>query len=64
MSDRNAKISWKGKTNVQNEDLTAKSAKDAKEYLLFEEESYAIQGSMFDVYREIGCGLTLKEMMR
>lgn len=37
-------------------DLTAKSAKDAKEELLFKQECYAIQGAIFDVYREMGCG--------
>ena len=36
-------------------DLTAKSAKDAKEELLFKQECYAIQGAIFDVYREMGC---------
>ena len=37
-------------------DLTAKSAKDVKEELLFKQECYAIQGAIFDVYREMGCG--------
>ena len=37
-------------------DLTAKSAKDAKEELLFKDECYAIQGAIFEVYREMGCG--------
>lgn len=37
-------------------DLTAKSAKDAKEELLFKQECYALQGAIFDVYREMGCG--------
>lgn len=38
------------------EDLTAKNAKGAKKALLFKEECYAIQGAVFDVYREMGCG--------
>lgn len=37
-------------------DLTAKSAKDAKEELLFKQECYALQGAIFDVYLEMGCG--------
>lgn len=37
-------------------DFTAKSAKDAKNELLFRNECYAIQGAIFDVYREMGCG--------
>jgi GxxExxY protein len=38
---------------MNSEDLTAKSA---KEELLFEDECYAIQGAIFEVYREMGCG--------
>lgn len=41
---------------MNQEDLTAKDAKSAKEGLLFKNESYAIQGAIFDVYREMGCG--------
>lgn len=41
---------------MNRDDLTAKNAKDAKEELLFKEECYAIQGAIFDVYREMGCG--------
>lgn len=41
---------------MNREDLTAKNAKGAKEELLFKEECYAIQGAVFDVYREMGCG--------
>jgi len=41
---------------MNHEDITAKSAKDAKEELLFKNECYAIQGAIFDVYREMGCG--------
>jgi len=41
---------------INNEDLTAKNAKKAKEELLFKEEGYAIQGAVFEVYREMGCG--------
>jgi hypothetical protein len=26
------------------------------EKILFKDESYAIQGAIFDVYREMGCG--------
>jgi GxxExxY protein len=37
-------------------DLTAKHAKGAKDELLFKDEGYAIQGAVFDVYREMGCG--------
>ena len=39
--------------------LTAKSAKNAKSTkneLLFKEECFAIQGAIFDVYKEMGCG--------
>lgn len=39
-----------------NKELTAKNTKDAKEELLFKEECYNIQGAVFDVYREMGCG--------
>jgi GxxExxY protein len=41
---------------MSREDLTAKNAKGAKEELLFKDECYAIQGAVFDVYREMGCG--------
>ena len=41
---------------MNREDLTAKHAKGAKEELLFKDECYAIQGAVFDVYREMGCG--------
>jgi GxxExxY protein len=41
---------------MKEKDLTAKSAKDTKENILFKDESYAIQGAVFDVYREMGCG--------
>ncbi len=37
-------------------DLTAKSTKNAKKELLFKEECYVIQGAIFDVYKEMGCG--------
>ncbi|WP_419589458.1 GxxExxY protein [Thiolapillus sp.] len=37
-------------------DLTAKDAKNAKKTLLFKDECYVIQGAVFDVYREMGCG--------
>jgi len=38
---------------MNHEDLTAKNA---KEELLFKDECYAIQGVVFEVYREMGCG--------
>jgi GxxExxY protein len=41
---------------MNREDLTAKGANNAKEELLFKDECYAIQGAVFDVYREMGCG--------
>ncbi len=41
---------------MKEDNLTAKSAKDTKGELLFEKECYAIQGAIFDVYREMGCG--------
>lgn len=41
---------------MNREDLTAKNAKGAKEELLFKEECYGIQGAVFEVYREMGCG--------
>lgn len=36
--------------------LSTKGTKITKEKLFFKEESYAIQGAIFDVYREMGCG--------
>ncbi|MBM4310694.1 MAG: hypothetical protein FJ119_07095 [Deltaproteobacteria bacterium] len=41
---------------MNRNDVTAKNAKGAKEKLLFPDECYAIQGAVFDVYREMGCG--------
>ena len=41
---------------MHNSDFTAKHAKSAKDVLLFKDECYAIQGAVFDVYREMGCG--------
>ncbi|MDF1581759.1 MAG: GxxExxY protein [Methyloprofundus sp.] len=41
---------------MNHEDVTAKNAKDAKNELLFKEECYEIQGAIFDVYKEMGCG--------
>lgn len=41
---------------MNREDVTARRAKVAKEELLFRDESYAIQGAVFEVYREMGCG--------
>lgn len=41
---------------INDKDLTAKNAKGAKEELLFKDECYAIQGAVFDVYREMSCG--------
>ena len=41
---------------MNREYLTAKSAKGAKEKMLFKDECYAIQGAIFEVYREMGCG--------
>jgi GxxExxY protein len=41
---------------MNHEDLTEKHAKSAKEDLLFKDECYAIQGTVFNVYREMGCG--------
>lgn len=32
------------------------NAKDAKEIMLFKQESHEIQGAIFDVYKEMGCG--------
>lgn len=37
-------------------DITAKDAKNTKNGLLFKDECYVIQGAVFDVYREMGCG--------
>lgn len=31
---------------------------DAPDNFLFKEECYAIQGAIFEVYREVGCGFT------
>lgn len=41
---------------MNRKDVTAKNANGAKEELLFKDESYAIQGAVFGVYREMGCG--------
>ena len=41
---------------MEQKDLTAKNAKGAKEKILFKQESYDIQGAVFEVYREMGCG--------
>ena len=41
---------------MNRNDVTAKNAKGAKEKLLFPDECYAIQGAVFGVYREMGCG--------
>ena len=37
-------------------DVTAKDANNAKKELLFKDECYAIQGAVFNVYHEMGCG--------
>jgi GxxExxY protein len=37
-------------------DLITKNTKSTKEKILFKEECYQIQGAIFDVYREMGCG--------
>lgn len=36
--------------------MTTKDTKSTKEKILFTEECYAIQGAIFEVYREMGCG--------
>lgn len=36
--------------------VTAKDANAAKKELLFKDECYAIQGAVFNVYHEMGCG--------
>lgn len=41
---------------MNRKDVTAKNANGAKEELLFRDESYAIQGAVFEVHREMGCG--------
>lgn len=41
---------------MEPQDLTAKNAKGAKGEMLFKQESYDIQGAVFEVYREMGCG--------
>jgi GxxExxY protein len=38
------------------DDSIDEHARGAKGELLFKDECYAIQGAIFDVYREIGCG--------
>ena len=40
--------------NKNRNSVTSVSSVDSK--LLFEEESYAIRGAVFEVYREMGCG--------
>lgn len=37
-------------------DLTTKDTKNTKEKILFKDECYQIQGCIFEVYREMGCG--------
>jgi GxxExxY protein len=38
------------------EKLTTKDTKNTNERIIFKEESYAIHGAVFEVYREMGCG--------
>ena len=37
-------------------DLSVDSVLTVKNKLLYEEETYAIRGALFEVYRELGCG--------
>lgn len=54
---KDAKDAKDGKDTKDAKDVKdAKDAKDAKEGLLYRDECYAIQGAIFDVYREMGCG--------
>ena len=41
---------------MKHDTLTTKHTKYTKDKILFKEESYAIQGAVFEVYREMGCG--------
>jgi len=39
-----------------NKDFNNREKRETHEKILFPDESYAIQGAVFDVYREMGCG--------
>jgi GxxExxY protein len=41
---------------MNKESLTTKHTKYTKEKILFKKECYDIQGAIFEVYREMGCG--------
>ena len=41
---------------MNNETLTTKGTKNTNEKILYKDECYEIQGAIFDVYREMGCG--------
>jgi GxxExxY protein len=41
---------------MNHEELTTKDTKSTNGKIIFKEESYSIQGAVFEVYREMGCG--------
>jgi GxxExxY protein len=41
---------------MQREEVTAKDSNGAEGQLLYKEECYAIQGAVFEVYKQMGCG--------
>lgn len=41
---------------MNNKELTTENTNTTKSTLLFKNECYAIQGAIFDVYQEMGCG--------
>lgn len=41
---------------MNHETRTTKGTNNTKEKILFKEECYEIQGAIFEVYREMGCG--------
>ncbi|MBM9519144.1 GxxExxY protein [Desulforhopalus vacuolatus] len=41
---------------MNHETRTTKGTNNTKEKILFKEECYVIQGAIFEVYREMGCG--------
>mgnify|MGYP001279770684 CR=1 FL=1 len=38
---------------------STKSTKDTNDKILFKDENYSIQGAVFEVYREMGCVMTI-----
>lgn len=41
---------------MEREEVTAKDTDGAEGRILYKEETYAVQGAVFEVYRQMGCG--------